>query len=309
VTRALTAADDRFHPVADPNPLWTETTWWGLMVPDRSLGGMVYTLFRPNLGVATLVVQVWNADAVEPWRSPYARQQWHLPMPDGDLDDAEVGMLRIRCEEPLQSYRLAYADGDTFSLDLRYDAVMAPNNVGASETFGHFDQLCHVAGALELGGESIPVDCHAVRDRSWYVRDDLRSMRSGYTYGAVDPTEHFLAFSRPGPDGDGDTCAIFGGYLVRDGERAGLAEGERRVVSRRRGHPDEIEITAVDQRGRELRASGRVTASLASQSTPGMFAWMSIAAWRIGDRDGHGEDHDVWSPDHLARLNRNGGKG
>ena len=49
-------------------------------------------------------------------------------------------------------------------------------------------------------------------------------------------------------------------------------------------------------------ARGTVTASLASASTPGMFAWMSIADWDIDGRLGHGEDHDVWSPDQLASL-------
>ena len=54
---------DRFHPVADPDPLWTETSWWGFADHERALGGMVYTLFRPNLGVASVIVQVWDAEA------------------------------------------------------------------------------------------------------------------------------------------------------------------------------------------------------------------------------------------------------
>jgi hypothetical protein len=301
LTRPLTAADDRFHTVADPNPMWTETTWWGFMIPERALGGMVYTLFRPNLGVATLVTQVWDADAVEPWRSPYARSLWHLPMPKGDLDDVEVGMLHIRCLEPLTSYALTYADGDALTFDLRFDADVEPHNVASGDSFGHFDQLCHVTGAVSVSGSDLTVDCHAVRDRSWYVRDDLRSMRTGYTYGAVDASEHFLAYSRPAEGDSVDGGDVFGGYFVRDSEQATLREGTRRVVSRRRGHPDEVEINAVDALDRSLVARGRVTASLASQSTPGMFAWMSIADWKIGDRDGHGEDHDVWSPDRLAR--------
>ena len=264
MSRPLTADDDRFHEVGDPNPLWTETTWWGFAVPQRALGGMVYTLFRPNIGVATVVVNVWDAEAVEPWRSPYSRGQWHLPMPKADLDDLEVGMLGIRCVEPLTSYRLTYDDGDVLTLDLRVDAAMAPHNVGATDAFGHFDQLCHVTGPVRVKGEELAVDCLAVRDRSWYVRDDLRSMRSGYTYGAVDASEHFLAYSRPAEGDDVDGGNVFGGYLVRDGEKADLSEGTRRVHSRRRGHPDEVEITAVDALGRQLNATGRITASLAS---------------------------------------------
>jgi hypothetical protein len=305
----LTERDDRFHEVPVPDPLWTETTWWGFMVPERGMGGMIYTLFRPNLGVAALVTQVWDADHVEAWESPYARSLWHLRMPEGDLDDVDVGFLHLRRLAPLRSYRLTYEDGESLALDLTYEAVMEPHAVAAGREFGHFDQLCRVTGEVRLGGDAIGVDSHAVRDRSWYVRDDLRSMRSAYTYGAIDTGEHFLAYTRPGKDGEdgsagGDGGAVFGGYLVRDGEKAELKDGERRVVTRRRGHPDEIELTATDANGRRLEARGRVTASLASQSTPGMFAWMSIADWTIGGRTGHGEDHDVWSPDTLAQQHR-----
>lgn len=300
-TTKLSERDDRFHDVPVDDPLWTETTWWGFSVPERGIGGMVYTLFRPNLGVAALVTNVWDADHVEPWLSPYSRSLWHLRMPESDLDDVQLGFLHLRRLEPLHKYQLTYEDGDSLSFDLHYEADMAPHVVAAELELGHFDQLCHVTGELEVGGERIAVDGHSVRDRSWYVRDDFRSMRSAYTYGAVDAGDQFLLYTRPAEE---DVGAVFGGYLVRDGEKADLKDGLRRVVSRRRGHPDEIEIVANDALGRRLEASGRVIASFASQSTPGMFAWMSTVAWTVGDRRGHGEDHDVWSPDTLAKRHR-----
>ena len=299
MTRPLTEADDRHHEVADPHPLWTETTWWGFLVPDRALGGMIYTLFRPNLGVASLLVAVWDADATEPWLVPYHRSQWHLPFPETDLDDTEIGGLQLRCREPLRSYELTYADGDALSLHLRYDAVMEPHVPIAAREAGHFDQLCRVTGRLTASGEEIEVDCLAIRDRSWYVRDDARSTQAGYLYGAADEGHQFLAFTKP--SGADPASPVTGGYLLRDGEKAALATGTRTVVSRRRGHPDEVALEATDALGRDLAVSGRVTASMASQSTPGMFAWMSIADWTIDGRPGHGEDHDVWSPDRLAR--------
>ena len=299
MTRALTAADDRLHEVADPHPMWTETTWWGFLMPERALGGMIYTLLRPNLGVATLLVAVWDAEATEPWRVPYHRTQWHVPFPAGDLDDADIGGFRLRCLEPLRSYSLAYEHGEALALDLRFDAVMEPHVALAEPQAGHFDQLGHVTGTVTASGEAIPIDCLAIRDRSWYVRDDARSARAGYLYGAASPDHQFLAFTRP--DGDAETSPVVGGYLVRDGEKANLATGTRTVVSRRRGHPDEVTLEATDDQGRDLRVAGRITASMASQSTPGMFAWMSIADWTIDGHPGHGEDHDVWSPDHLAR--------
>jgi hypothetical protein len=300
VTRPLTAADDRHHEVGDPHPLWTETTWWGFLVPDRAIGGMVYTLFRPNVGVASVQVSVWDADAVEPWRVPYHREQWHLPFPATDLDDTEIGGLRLRCLEPLRSYEVGYDDGEALQLDLRFDAVMEPHVPMAERAAGHFDQLGHVTGTLVLSGEPVPVDCLAIRDRSWYVRDDRRSLLAGYLYGAADEDHHFLAFTHP--EDTSGTSLVVGGYLVRDGVKATLTGGTRTVASRRRGHPDEVALEATDEQGRSLSVTGRVSASLASQSTPGMFAWMSLVDWTIDGRPGHGEDHDVWSPDRLSRA-------
>jgi hypothetical protein len=294
---------DRFHPVADSDPLWTETTWWGFAVPERPLGGMVYTLFRPNVGVASVVVQVWDGDAVEPWRAPYARSLWHVPFPAGDLDDLEVGPLHLRCLEPGTSYSVTYDDGDSLRLDLRYDAAMEPHAAIVTDEVGHLDQLCHVTGTATFAGDEVAIDAHAMRDRSWYVRRDQRSMRAGYTYGAVDGDEQFLVFSRPA-DGETEEYAVHGGYLVRDGEQAAITSGVRRTLGRRRGHPDDVEVMATDALGRDLVALGKVTASLASASTPGMFAWMSVADWDLDGRTAHGEDHDVWSPDHLAALHR-----
>jgi hypothetical protein len=292
---ALSPDDDRFHPIVDPAPLWTETTWWGFHADDGAVGGIVYAFFRPNLGVATLVVSVWDADHIEPWLVPYSRSQWHLPMPAGDLDDLRLGPLTLRSEQPFTRYHLTYDDPGALTFDLHYDGVMAPHVVAVRPGLGHFDQLGRVTGTVRVGARELVVDGLSMRDRSWYVRDDLRSSVAGYTWGAVDEREHFLAFSRPGDGG-----AINGGYLVRDGVQAPLVRGTRRVVGRRRGHPDVVEVDAVDDRDRTLTARGTVASALASQSTPGMFAWMSVVRWDVDGRAGVGEDHDVFSPDHLA---------
>jgi hypothetical protein len=297
----LTADDDRFHAVADPHPLWTETTWWGFMVPERAIGGMVYTLFRPNLGVATLVVQVWDATAVEPWRAPYARQAWHLPMPRGELTDCTLGGLHLECLEPLSTYRLRYEDEGAIALDLRFEGLSEPHEVPIGGGNGHLDQAGRITGWLALAGEEMAVDAPGLRDRSWYVREDKRTLRAGYTYAVVDETEHLVVHSR-GAAGAGDESMVLGGYLLRDGVKADLVSGTRSVGRRRRGHPDELTLDVTDAEGRHVVANGTTFASLASQSTPGMFAWMSMCHWSIDGRAALGEDHDVWSPDLLAHA-------
>ncbi|MDQ2649195.1 MAG: hypothetical protein M3Z03_06550, partial [Actinomycetota bacterium] len=192
--------------------------------------------------------------------------------------------------------------GDAVSIDLRYDAVMEPHVVMADREAGHFDQLGRLTGTITLSGDTVEVGDLAIRDRSWYVRDDRRSLRAGYTYGAAGDDHHFLVFTQP--SGAEDTGPVVGGYLLRDGQKAAITSGTRTIASRRRGHPDEVAIDAVDELGRSLAVTGRVAASMASQSTPAMFSWMSIVDWSIDGATGHGEDHDVWSPDLLARPAR-----
>src|SRR4051794_20499728 len=160
----ITADDDRFHPPTSDDPMWTETTWWGFYAPEHPLGGMIYTVFRRNLGVVSVVVQAWDADAVEPWRLPYSRSQWHVPFPSAELTSCEVGGLRLECIDPLTSYRLTYRDGDSIALDLRYTALDSPHGIGA-EGAGHFDQLCRAQGEVRLGSVAVPVDASVMRDR------------------------------------------------------------------------------------------------------------------------------------------------
>ena len=296
----ITPADDRLHRASEPHPLWSETAWFGFSVASRALGGTVYPLFRPNLGVCSVGVHVWDASAHEPWRVPYSRGQWHLPMPEGDLDHAEVGGLELTCEKSLSRYRVRYADGDLIALDLVYDGLIAPHGFGIAETRGHIDQPCRVQGSLRLGTEQFEIDGYDMRDRSWHVRDDLRPTRASYSYAIASRDSMFLAggFAL---DEASDDCRIVAGFLVRDGEKADLVSGTRRVVGRTNGYPTHLTIEAEDASGRRLSAEGHCTSRLANQATPGMFAWMSLAEWRFDDRSVPGADQDVWSPDRLAQ--------
>jgi hypothetical protein len=66
------------------------------------------------------------------------------------------------------------------------------------------------------------------------------------------------------------------------------------------GYPLRVAIEAFDRLGRRLEAEGRCTSRLASQATPGMFAWMSLTEWQADGGASTGEDQDVWSPDLLG---------
>lgn len=292
-----TPADDRFHAPVEAHPLWSETAWFAFSVPERRLCGCVYPLFRPKLGICSVGVHVWDDTAFEPWRVLYSRTQWHLRMPGGDLGACSVGGLELSCLEPLRRYRVRYRDGELCTLDLEYEGLFPPHVAAIAAGRGHLDQPCRVRGALRLRGEEIRIDGYEMRDRSWHVRDDLRTARASYSYGIASEREAFLA----GAFCEGDECRIATGFLLRDGQKHALAGGTRRVLERRDGYPLRIAVEATDAAGRRLEATGATLCRLANQATPGMFAWLSLTEWEWQGRRAAGEDQDVWSPDLLAR--------
>ena len=300
MTGVATEADDQFHPAADPDPWWTETAWYGFSVPERNLAGAVYPLFRPNLGVCSSGVFVWDDRAETSHEIRYARTSWHLPMPD-DLTRMRLASgLEYDVVAPLETYEVRYRDGDEIDLELRFEAIHAPHApmVGAQ---GHLDQAGHVRGTLRLHGEEIAVDCIEMRDRSWSVRRDHGPVRAGYDYAFVDEANGFLAMTMR----FGDEEHVVAGYHLVDGAMCRLASGRRHleVVG---GRPVAVRIEAIDDDGRPVEAVGRCVNRFAFQSSPNYFAWMSLTAWRLGGRDGWGQDQDVWSPDLLRSAARAG---
>lgn len=291
------ADDDRFHPPPSPDPSWAETCWFAFAAPERKLGGTLYPLFRSGLGVCALGVAVWDASAHEPWRARYARRLWHVPIPDGDLDDFEIEGLRIRVVEPLQRYRVAYADGDRLGVDLTYQAVIPAHAPLVTPERGHLDQPCHVRGTLTLDGEVIPIDAYEMHDRSWGPRDDLRRTRASYCYGIAGGEDSFLAMTFAGDERD-ESERVIAGFLVREGHKENLVSGTREVLARDpRGFPTRVCLQAADAAGRGLSAEGECLSRLAEQATPGMFAWMSLTRWSHDVGTCFGQDQEIWSPD------------
>lgn len=129
------------------------------------------------------------------------------------------------------------------------------------------------------------------------VLEPLRRHRVTYRDGERDA---FLAmsFAPPAP-GAGDAQPIVAGFLLRDGEKAALAGGTRRLErDGRNPWPARISIEARDALGRELRATGATENRLANQASPGLFAWMSLTRWDFAG-ESYGQDQDIWSPDLL----------
>jgi len=260
------------------------------------MAGTIYPLFRPNLGVCSVAVYLWDDRSENPWAVPYGRCLWHVPMPDSDLTDITVAGLSYRCEEPLKRYRVRYHDPPRLAMDLIYEGLIPPRGSGIGGGSGHIDQPCRVQGLVILHGERIPVDCLEMRDRSWHVREDTRTVRASYSYGIASASDSFLAIGMC----SGEECPIVAGYLMMDGEQAGLVSGRRRVIERCRGWPTRVAVEVTDGLGRQMETQGRCLSRLANHATPGMFAWMSLTEWDFRGGGTYGEDQDIWSPDLLG---------
>jgi hypothetical protein len=296
----LSAKDDDFHtPSTDP---WeTETCWFSFCVPERALMGYLYSWVRPNKGVSGGGVLVWDDTAHEPWELPYFEYQWHLPLPTEPLTDCTLpNGISVRVLEPLTSYRLAYADPGRCVIDLEFHATTPPHVFTRGEppfvVASHLDQPGRVTGTVDLHGERITVDCYAMRDRSWGPRTDLKGIRVGYCFATASADDAFLAFSVPRRDRSDEPLTA--GYLLRDGARAALREGVRRVQR----HPTHrwvtrVEIEATDDEGRSLVAVGEPVNRVAFFPYPRMLNWTSMVRWQFSGTEGWGEDQDVWRPD------------
>lgn len=314
----FSAVDDELHR-AGPTPDWTETVWFSFNVPERSMGGWLYIQVRPNLGVSSGGAFVYGPGCWAPWEQPYNAYFHHLPLPD-PLDLREVTFrngVSVKVVESGMVYDLRYRfrDHDEFVADLRFEGLSppvphvhgAPPFVGSS----HYDQHGHVTGEVRLHGETIEVDCFAVRDRSWGRRPERVGLdvgRLSYVFGTTGADEGFLVFTTPaGGDQTAEIEELSSGYLFREGALRRLAGATRRNVrDHSTGGVQAIEIDAVDTDGRLLHVVGEAHARMGLM-TGGLCINTLMRFTVSGDgtsRHGWGEDQDVWSAARFA-ANRN----
>jgi hypothetical protein len=328
VQPVLTADDDNWH---EFSPHWweTETNWWSFNVPERKLGGWLYT---QALGVQETVnggAWVWDDSAAG---AVYEKRHQGLPFPErGDLRDITFpNGVSVKMLEPLMKYRTTYSDPGGFECDLVHEGIVPPHShaIGAWPFWAtrHFDQPMHVTGTIVLLGEEIPVDCYSVRDRSWGPRPAgptppdkklapgvlpraNKPVRAGYphsvgyVFGTQDAREGFLAFTDPWVnEDDKPTDDLDTGYLIRDGEYAQLVDGFRTfTLAPDTRFIDSIHLEARDAIGREVVADGRLVSrhGISGPGGTGLFHW----TWS-GGREGWGEDQSFGPPEWFDALDQ-----
>jgi len=300
--------DDGFHFDVMSDAWWeTETSWFSFHVPERRLGGWLYTMVRPNIGNVAGGCWVWDDSAHLPWEVLYSANYSALEL-DRSTTLADVTLptgVRVKAVEPTMGYELGFEDGDRLSVALRFDGVMAPHPLTAvGSTFGranHFDQIGRVHGHIVLHGERIDVDCLGMRDRTWGPRPENRPRQAAYVTGASSPDDGFLAVTNSRDEGD----PVAYGFLRRDGEIANFVEGHRRVErDPEHGWIQSIVIDAIDERGRQLRAEGEAV----SRITINRHTFIdinSLVRWQLDDGSvGWGEDQDMWPVHTWSAMRR-----
>jgi len=305
--RRFTAGDDRFHFAEMGDDWWaTETAWFSFHHAERRLGGWLYTLVRPNIGTVAGGAWVWDDSASLPWEVLYSANYSALELPrDQDLDDCRLPTgVAIKVLEPCRRYALGYDDADRLQADLRFEAVMEAEPLTAvASTFGgahHFDQFGRVSGAVTLHGERIPIDCIAMRDRTWGRRPENRPRQAAYVTGAAGPDHGFLAVTNTRAEGD----IVAHGFLRRDGSTVKLEGGERRIErDPREGWVTHVTVTARDATGRELTATGvPVSRIIINRHT--FIDVNSLMRWDLDGAVAWGEDQDMWPVHRWARMRR-----
>lgn len=308
--RGFTPADDGWHFGQMDDDWWaTETAWFSFHVPERRLGGWLYTMARPNIGIISGGAWIWDDTAHLPWEVPFSANYTALPIPkDQDLTDIRLPTgVGIRMIEPCMSYALSYDDNGRglLSADLRFDGVMPPEPLtAAGSTFGsahHFDQFGRVHGHIVLKGERIAIDCYGMRDRTWGRRPENRPRRAGYITGMADPDTGFLAVTNI--SAEAETAAY--GFLRRDGRTVSLASGTRTGTrDPETGCMTSIKMNLTDQEGRNLVARGEsVSRIIINRHT--FIDINSLVRWDCGsDGIAWGEEQDMWPMHHFERLKR-----
>jgi hypothetical protein len=297
--------DDNFHEVGDR--WWaTETAWFSFHCAERNLGGWLYSLVRPNIGTCAGGAWIWDDSATSPWEVPYSRNLSAMRLPVArDLRSIRLPTgVSIEAVQPLNEYRLRFEDEPHIRIDLRFLAVMPPwpFSHGAAPFLEstHFDQLGRVVGEVTLHGESIPIDCLSVRDRSWGPRPEHRPRRLAYCFGSPSADHAFFITSNPTPDSD----AVSHGYLLREGHASDVVAGRRHVErDPANGWITTVSVEGRDRDGRDFHAVGESVSRMAVNRHAAV-TWTSLVRWSLDGQIGWGEDQDMWPVQQWSAFHR-----
>jgi len=297
----FTAQDDQFHDPGDE--IWfTETSWFSFHVPERNLSGWLYGFLRPNIGINTSSVFIYDHNCTgAPWTALYYHQQQAHPenQPRDLTDYTFPAGYRVQVVEPTNEYRLTFKRDELIEVDFTFTGSHAPVpfQKGAFVHSMHYDQIGHIRGTLKLGDEVIQVDCHSIRDRSWGPRTDVSPPtfnRISYDYAGNASGDGFCIFADQHEFGEGGTSELTHGFWLIDGRAVMLEKGTRTCTrDPKEIWIDTVTIEAVDVEGNHHRAVGKQKSHFLWPPSRWICS-CTFMDWDVDGRQAWGEDQDLW---------------
>ena len=304
----LSGSDDSAHEPLPDDPFSTETIWFGFSSEARKLGGATYVLMRPNLGVCSLGIWLWDNEARTDKTMLYHQNYWHLPLP-ADLNDIRLPVgYSERVIEPGRQYRVRYADGVELELDLTFEGIHAPvSRQAGRDTYPGSIQIGRVTGSVNLSSETVEVDSYEFRGRAWTTsRPEGRVARVPAnhpeearvytdTFATTSPGEAFFVTTHGGIN----KTEVVAGYLMREGRIQPIAHGKRTITrNAQHGYPEQINLEAVDDLGREFNAVGTCVNRYTNETNSGFPNSISGVSWIVNGKSAWGQDQDcpMWLP-------------
>lgn len=309
----MITAQDEFFQDKGTDPMFNESGWFSLQVPERGICGWAYLHHRPNMNYTVGGLALWDGNGSDSYDCVY--YNWGDPFPIGEeMFDFKIGNgFEIECVEPLKQFHIQNHTYDC-DADLTWTAFMPPVEPGFPIEWGahHYEQAGRMRGTIEVEGETLEVDCFSCRDRSWGPRtvNTVHHPRSGFPWAVASEDLAWLIFpigtnaAKEDPAyGEEDTlCA---GWYWRDGKAGIVQDGYRRIPERGEdGRPLVSQVAFTDEHGRSLEAEGAWGSTWKWHGHSFTFEWWALVEWQFEGMTVMGEDEEFWPRDPARHFLR-----
>jgi len=236
----MTDADERRHPVEDPNEHWSDSLYFFGHDNDTS------TCFLTRIGIlanqpgATAILLAWLDG-----KPAYGYYRAIEELPPGDWDVTTVGGLTYRMLASQQGWSIKLDDGDD-QMFVEFDGFTPcfnySDNAAAlpkAVAWGHYEQSGTMRGDIRLGGHSIAFNGVSQRDHSWGFRqwDGVREWH--WVSGVFGTRRSFNLFQVV--DAAGGVTA--NGYVFDGGTVHPIVRADRRTKEGEERVPESYELT------------------------------------------------------------------
>lgn len=304
--------DERTHPAGE-DPKWAESFYFNFYDSASGIGGLSRIGIRPHEGAVDggwLLFLGGRRVAIQQLAAELTTDR------DGDGALA-VGPTRLRCDEPMATWRLTsngqalvvdIADTQAMSaadleIDLSFTATMAPEPIGetlgrAFGGIGHYDQVGAYRGSVRVGDERCSIDGLGLRDHTWGVRDWQAPEQWTFFSVVFEPDVALCASRIVLADGD-----LRGGWWAQGDGAAALNKVEVDTTWAADGIvPERVALQLVDERGETLDMTGEILCPVPIPMEGGATRIVeSLTRFRLGGRVGYGITEHLCQVDPAGR--------